>query len=138
MESSLSSVIEVTRPRLLGEGAVTPLATMKNRLPLVVGVTGLRSWTRTTRRRKDGGGAEVRGQRLLQEAPAQMPAHTDSPDVPMAKGADQLVAAVLELRDDPDQPLDVELLVPLPMPRKSTSRTSRGMSMRRPSPSCTA
>ena len=120
MESSLSSVIEVTRPRLLGEGAVTPLATMKNRLPLVVGVTGHRYLDENDEAAKKTA-VELKSavkdyfRKLRRDCP-----HTPILLIsPLAEGADQLVAgAALELRDDPDQPLHVELLVPLPMPEK--------------------
>jgi len=120
MESSLSSVTEVTRPRLLGEGAVTPLATMKNRLPLVVGVTGHRYLDENDEAAKKTA-VELKSavkdyfRKLRRDCP-----HTPILLIsPLAEGADQLVAgAALELRDDPDQPLDVELLVPLPMPEK--------------------
>ena len=120
MESSLSSVIEVTRPRLLGEGAVTPLATMKNRLPLVVGVTGHRYLDENDEAAKKTA-VELKSavkdyfRKLRRDCP-----HTPILLIsPLAEGADQLVAgAALELRDDPAQPLHVELLVPLPMPEK--------------------
>ena len=120
MESYLSSVIEVTRPRLLGEGAVTPLATMKNRLPLVVGVTGHRYLDGNDEAAKKMA-VELKSavkdyfRKLRRDCP-----HTPILLIsPLAEGADQLVAgAALELRDDPEQPLDVELLVPLPMPEK--------------------
>ena len=120
MERSLSSAIDVTKPRLLGEDDVVPLATLKNCLPLVVGVTGHRYLDENDEAEKKNA-AELKNAvkdyfRVLGSECPHTPILLISP---LAQGADQLVAgAALELRKDPKQPLDVELLAPLPMPEK--------------------